>query len=100
MIVVGWASSAPQRVGATYVDERAPHFLTSQEEHSAIASSAAGALKQAAALLEVEQPEDLSTALCTRRLVTRDDVITVPLNTEQALDSREALTKAIYGRQV
>ncbi|KOO34099.1 myosin type-2 heavy chain 2, partial [Chrysochromulina tobinii] len=31
-------------------------------------------------------------------LVTRDDVVTVPLTTEQARDSRAALTKAVYGR--
>eukprot|EP00966_Prymnesium_polylepis_P292659 6758806-Prymnesium_polylepis.1 len=44
---------------------------------------------QVSGLLGAEQPEDLSNALCTRRLVTRDDEITVPLTLEQANDSRE-----------
>ena len=38
---------------------------------------------QVSRLLGIEGTE-LSTALCTRRLVTRDDEITVPLNLEQA----------------
>lgn len=41
---------------------------------------------------------DLSNALCTRRLVTRDDEITVPLNSVQAMDSRDALSKSLYAK--
>ena len=42
--------------------------------------------------------EELRCAICTRRLITRDDEVTVPLTLTQALDARHALTKAIYGR--
>ena len=41
---------------------------------------------------------EVSAALCTRQLVTRDDIITVPLSIEQAVDSRDALGKALYAR--
>ena len=41
---------------------------------------------------------DLSRALCTRRLVTREEEVTVRLTPTQAADSRDALSKALYGR--
>ena len=70
-----------------------------EEEHAGVApESAASSLLHIATLLGAEQPDDLSSALCTRQLVTRDDVITVPLTLEQARDSRDALAKSIYGR--
>jgi myosin-5 len=62
-----------------------------------VAGAAQPLLEQAAELVAIE-PADLSHALCTRRLVTRDDVVTVPLNREQSGDSRDALAKALYGK--
>eukprot|EP00965_Chrysotila_dentata_P144435 4770602-Pleurochrysis_carterae.AAC.1 len=52
-------------------------------------AACACAVAQVASLLGLEQAEDLSNALTTRRLVTRDDVVTVPLNLEQSSDSRD-----------
>ena len=59
--------------------------------------AAGGALASCAALLDVGAA-DLATALCTRRLVTRDDEVVVPLSPERAADARDALTKGAYGR--
>jgi len=73
-------------------------FESDDEDHAIVATSSAELLSQVSGLLGAEVAEDLSNALCTRRLVTRDDEITVPLTLEQAHDSREALTKAIYGK--
>ena len=42
-------------------------------------------------LLGIEGAE-LSNALCTRRLITRDDEITVPLNLEQARSREIAIS--------
>eukprot|EP00900_Chrysochromulina_parva_P008310 jgi/Chrpa1/17480/Chrysochromulina_OHIO_Genome00007564-RA len=72
-------------------------FVQDKEDHSGIEDGSV-ALQQVAELLGSETPEELSNALCTRQLVTRDDVVTVPLNLEQASASRDALTKAIYGK--
>ncbi|KAL1496526.1 hypothetical protein AB1Y20_016479 [Prymnesium parvum] len=73
-------------------------FESEGEEHAAVSASSFELLQKVSGLLGAEQAEDLSNALCTRRLVTRDDEVTVPLTLEQAKDSREALTKAIYGK--
>ena len=54
------------------------------EERSQVAGSSAALLEQVSSLLGIEHSEELSNALCTRLLVTRDDMITVPLNLEQA----------------
>ena len=73
-------------------------FEQDEDEKSAVAADSAEMLTHIAGLLGPEQAEDLSAALCTRRLITRDDEITVPLTLEQARDSRDALGKSIYGR--
>ena len=73
-------------------------FEQDGDEKSAVAADAGETLQHIASLLGPEQAEDLSAALCTRRLITRDDEITVPLTLEQARDSRDALGKSIYGR--
>ena len=73
-------------------------FLQDNEEHASVDEASSATLQQVASLLGPEHAEELSNALCTRRLVTRDDVITVPLNLEQARDSRDALAKSIYGK--
>jgi len=54
------------------------------------------ALKSAAALLGVSA-DTLKTALTERILITRGEAITIQLAPEKALDSRDALTKTIYG---
>lgn len=53
-------------------------------------------LKSAAALLGVDEAK-LRAALIERILVTRGESITIQLAPEKALDSRDALTKTIYG---
>ena len=77
-------------------------FDMNDDEHAFVKSDSAGLLAQIASLLGPEQggglADDLSAALTTRRLITRDDEITVPLTLEQAKDSRDALAKTIYGR--
>ena len=70
-------------------------FEKDGEEHATIGTPET--LQQVSGLLGAEA-SDVSHALCTRQLVTRDDIITVPLNLEQATDSRDALGKAVYGR--
>ena len=56
------------------------------------------AVGRVAELLGVASADDLSRGLCTRRLVTREEEVTVHLTPAQALDSRDALAKALYGR--
>ena len=63
-----------------------------------MAAASLPTLGHVAGLLSAEVADDLSGALCKRRLVTRDDTITVHLTLEQARDSRDALAKALYGR--
>lgn len=53
-------------------------------------------LKSAATLLGVDA-EMLKTALTERILVTRGEEITIQLSPEKAVDSRDALTKTVYG---
>lgn len=53
-------------------------------------------LKSAATLLGVDE-EMLKTALTERILVTRGEEITIQLSPEKAVDSRDALTKTVYG---
>jgi myosin-5 len=53
-------------------------------------------LKSAATLLGVDA-EMLKTALTERILVTRGEQITIQLSPEKAVDSRDALTKTVYG---
>ena len=65
---------------------------------SRIAPDSSETLSHIASALGPEQSDELSSALTTRRLITRDDEITVPLTLEQARDSRDALGKSIYGR--
>ena len=72
-------------------------FTENGDEHAAI-DNVSSALQHVVNLLESETNEELNNALCTRQLVTRDDVVTVPLNLEQARDSRDALAKSIYGK--
>ena len=55
------------------------------EESSSVEAGGASPLRAVGELLGVE-PTELSNALCTRQLVTRDDVVTVPLTSEQARD--------------
>jgi myosin heavy subunit len=69
-------------------------FEPDDEAHATLGGEA---LQRAASLLGAEAGE-VSAALCTRQLVTRDDIITVPLSIEQAVDSRDALGKALYAR--
>ena len=53
-------------------------------------------LKSAASLLGVDEVK-LRSALIERILVTRGEAITIQLAPEKAVDSRDALTKTIYG---
>lgn len=53
-------------------------------------------LKSAAMLLGVDETK-LKTALTERILITRGEAITIQLAPEKATDSRDALTKTIYG---
>ena len=73
-------------------------FSQDEEDASSIAPESVPALGYVSSLLGVEIAEELSGALCTRRLITRHDEITVPLTLEQARDSRDALAKSVYGR--
>ena len=63
-----------------------------------MSSRSGTALRRVSELLGIESPDELSAALCTRRLVTREEEVTVQLTPSQALDSRDALAKALYGR--
>ena len=60
-------------------------------------SSSAPLRSQVSRLLGIEGTE-LSTALCTRRLITRDDEITVPLNLEQARSREIARDRDLAAR--
>jgi myosin heavy subunit len=73
-------------------------FSRDEEDEASIAPESAPTLGYVSSLLGVVVAEELSGALCTRRLITRDDEITVPLTLEQARDSRDALAKSVYGR--
>ena len=68
------------------------------DQGASVAAASLPTLGHVAGLLSAEVADDLSGALCKRRLVTRDDTITVHLTLEQARDSRDALAKALYGR--
>ena len=73
-------------------------FTQDGDERAAIETESNTTLQHVAELLGPESGDEMSNALCTRRLVTRDDVVTVPLTLEQARDSRDALGKSIYGK--
>ena len=71
-----------------------------QDEHAQCivgSGGAAVALTRASELLGVCEA-DLSRALTTRRLTTLQEEVLVHLSSHQALDSRDALAKALYGR--
>ncbi len=66
------------------------------QEVAAITEQNLESLKSASFLLGVDE-EKLKTALTERILVTRGEAITIQLAPEKAVDSRDALTKTIYG---
>ena len=73
-------------------------FTEDADEHASVDCDTSATLQAVVELLGTETTDELNNALCTRQLVTRDDVVTVPLTLEQARDSRDALTKSIYGK--
>lgn len=83
-----------------HVAGAAPTNVESEEkkcEDEAEDDGAPAALRLAATLLQVD-PAALERALTTRRLVVRasTEAYVVPLTAEQAIDSRDALAKALY----
>ena len=102
MVAVGMGEEAISRVTGTLAAVLLLAQLAfSQDEEdtsSSIAPESMPALGYVSSLLGVEVAEELSVALCTRRLITHHDEITVPLTLEQARDSRDALAKSVYGR--
>mmetsp|Transcript_3156 Transcript_3156/g.9612 ORF Transcript_3156/g.9612 Transcript_3156/m.9612 type:complete len:1277 (+) Transcript_3156:392-4222(+) len=72
-------------------------FEQSGDDHAVVAPGSLPTIEHVAELVAIDHAE-LSHALCTRRLVTRDDEVTVRLNCDQAEDTRDALAKALYGK--